>query len=225
MEYSDYKGMFQGESLFVCGNAPSLAQYYPQLENMRTMTFNHISLWEDRPFCSTFYACTEPMHYGRWGVKQESGKGAEVCFALSVERPEPWPDNNWVWIPKSQGPMIQQTGITVDAPFPTGANSPMNIGIQFGAYMGFTDIYLVAIELLDHDKHVYEELPEDHPNYELRRSVSPYQVNRLVLGYNMAASSAKNLGVSVWNCTPHGAIFDESTIPYISFEEAKCRAI
>lgn len=217
MNYKDYKGLFKGESLFVCGNAPSLAQYYPELENYYTFTCNHINLWKERPFASTFYGVTEPMHYGRWELKQESSKGSEHKFALSINRPEPW-QSDWTWLPKFSGAGISQEGLSLNAPFRTGANTPLNIGIQFGVYMGFANIYLIGIELSDFNEHVYPKPGND------RIGKSKYDLRHLIPGYNIGHYDAALAGTHVWNCTKHGAIYDKSTIRYIEFKDARERS-
>ena len=227
LEYGDLKDAYAGKRLFVCGNAPSVAEAYPLLEHEVTFCCNWFSLWKDAPFEPSIYGLTEPMNWG-WDDRKRMAEGVALKLCLSM-KPPPDEEDDWVWLPKAQPgkreDMLQGAGLAHDAPFRTGANTPMNIGVQFAIYMGFTEIYLVGIELPQGHKNrnaVYGDVLQEQGFYK-DVSVKPvYNVPFLVEGYDRCLSDIQQMGRKLVNCTPTGLFRQNTKVPFVSLEEVLC---
>jgi len=224
MGHEDYRDLFQGERLFVCGNGPSLAQAYPLLRGEPyVFGCNWLSLWRDLPFPPLFYGLTEPMERG-YEDRVAMAEGAAHRFILSKERPPE--DPKWTWLPKfhphNRDEMIQGRGLSSEAPFRTGANTLLNIGVQFGAYMGFKEIYLLGLELPECAAHTVEHVYDrdaDHRFYKDPRLKPQFVLDFLNQGYERAWRDLGEQGRTLVNCTPVGEFRERTRIPYRPLEE------
>jgi hypothetical protein len=223
LDYSDLKDLYAGERLFICGNAPSLADGYNLLRDERVFCCNFFSLWQEAEFKPTIYGLTEPMHSGG-DDRRDLGEGTPHRLCLTQH--ELSDRDDWVWLPKRQphshAEMIQDGGLVDEAPFHTGANTPMNIGIQFGAYMGFTEFYLLGIELSG-GAHlrpaVYGGIEQERRFYEDIRTKPAYDAPFLIQGYNRCLDDLAAQGKTLVNCTPSGFLKDRSRIPFVPLED------
>ena len=209
--YEDYKDRYEGR-LWVCGNAPSVSECYGLLEDEYTFACNFIFIWPEMPFYPTFYGATEPTdHVGQWEYVDEISRDIAHRFVLSRDAPDP-ARNRWVYLPKIQpggarGQMDIE-GCRPDAPFSTAGTTPLNIGVQFGSYMGFKQIYIIGMELSD--GHVYE-IPDGDTvagKDAARRGWNDGRKHNVVKSFGRAVSDLSSRGVELVNCTPKGIIAD-----------------
>lgn len=216
MDVSKYEGFATGR-LWVCANGPSLAVDYEKLREEVTMGMNFLPYWKELPFLPHMYSVTEPWdHAGQWEFVDRISQGIPHRFVLACAGMRP-PRKNWVVLPKIQpgggvGQMDQE-GCRPEPPFSTASTTPLNIGVQFGAYMGFTEIFVLGMELSD--GHVYDPPPEsDTLAYQVMEKPAAKngwpqgRANHIVNCYRRAKDDLAFRGVNLVNCTPIGAIAD-----------------
>ncbi len=170
-----------------------------------------------------FFGLTEPVSRGLKD-RLEMGRGATHRFILSQHGLPS--DIGWVWLPKlqphSRDDMIQGSGLSDADPFRTGANTPLNIGIQFGAYMGFTEFYLLGLEIppvaAAKAAHVYAS-EDEMQFYEDVNRKPPFDLDYLNAGYERAWRDMEEQGKTLVNCTPRGHFKDKTKVPYRPIEE------
>jgi len=191
---------------------------YYKLAGHQVMACNFVLAWKDLPFLPSMYSCTEPWdHEGQWEFVDRISQDIEHRFVLSASGTMRPPRKNWVVLPKIQpgggvGQMDQE-GCRPDPPFSTASTTPLNIGVQFGAYMGFTEIFVVGMELSD--GHVYDAPPEsDRLAYQVMEKPAAKngwpagRKQHIINCYRRAKDDLKLRGVNLVNCTPVGAIAD-----------------
>lgn len=201
-----YKDRYKGERLFVCGNAPSLAEAYPLLKDEYTFGCNYIFLWDELPFPPTFYGVTEPRDRPiRWEHSDDLSKGkVQHRFYMSREKIEDERSDGWTWLPKWKH--MQESGCLEEPPFATALTTPINIGVQFGIYMGFQEINVVGVEFSHYRDHMYS-LDENGPDYGYLKSNSQFNPGRndtMTLNFIDCGKVLAKRGGVLRNCTPHG---------------------
>lgn len=218
-----YRNRHEGKRLFVCGNAPSLAQDYPLLMGESVFGCNFLTYWKDLPFKPDFIGATEPWdHDGQWELMDEITRGIDHRFALGRATPEPHRED-WIWLPKIQ-PGKGRRGMDIEGcrsepPFSTAGTTPLNIGVQFGAFMGFGPIYIVGVELTD--GHVYD-LPEEDEKLAHQVIAKPlalrgfysYRQQTIVNSFARARKDLGERGIELVNCTAKGSLRESKVLPY-----------
>ncbi len=202
-----YRGSYRGERLFVCGNAPSLGLSYGLLKDEYTFACNYLMYWKALPFLPSFYGITEPLdHKQRWERRDDMSKDIPHRFYLARSKIVDGRSGDWTWIPKKPA-MMHSEGMMQAPPFTTAGTTPLNIGVQFGNYMGFKDIYVLGVELSDNKEHVYEMPDATSDDYPYMQSLFNFNASRnklLVESFLMAKQTIENNGGSLVNCTPTG---------------------
>ena len=220
-----YKGSYRGERLFVCGNAPSLGVSYPLLKDEYTFACNYLMYWKELPFLPSFYGITEPLgHKQRWERRDEMSKEIEHRFYLARSKIVDGRASDWTWLPKNEGPLMHSIGFKTAPPFATAGTTPLNIGVQFGHYMGFKDIYILGVELSNNKEHVYEMPSATSDDFEYMQSLYSFGTTRkqqLLDSFNEARRTIEDNDGSLVNCTPSGYL--KENFGYTPLEEVLCK--
>lgn len=201
-------------TLFVCGNAPSVIEQYPQLAGQAVLTVNHFLRWPDLPFPARFHAVADFSQFDATDWDWVTRKGVEFLLA-GVEGSEPAPPP-WWHVPllgPATGRGITLDGLRKTPPFATGGTTVVNVGVQVGAYLGFSRICLVGVELSDRG-YMDPALPvpirngaPKNPRYE-----------SYIPAFERACRDLDAWGVELVNCTPVGPI-RQTSVPYRDLQE------
>lgn len=224
-----YKDLFLGQRLFVCGNAPSIKDQYPLLKDRHTFAFNHFGLWDAMPFPPTFYGIGDwdnrvewPNPYRGLGWTDVAPRRANPHrFYLREHEDLDGKRMGWVWIPMWRKAFYQGLMFTAPfrdgPPFGAGGSTPINLGVQFGAYMGFNPIYLLGVEFGSRAEAVWGDSEEGKRVLALKPD-TPYNPAFLD-GLADAYRHLDARGISLVNCTESGKVRDESPLPYQDLRE------
>ena len=220
-DYKHYRDRFKGSRLFVCGNAPSVAEQYPLLRDEFTFAFNHFGLWNGMSFPPTFYGVGDwdcpsewdnPYKGTGWNDIATSIGGQDRFYLREKEDPEA---EDWVWVPIWPKTFVGGLMFTADfqqePPFGAGASTPVNLGVQMGAYMGFNPIYLLGVEFGSRDTAVWGDSEEGRRLLELKPH-RPYNPSFLD-GVNDAFYHLQARDIELINCTPSGRLH-ATAVPY-----------
>jgi hypothetical protein len=211
-----YKDRFKGQRLFVCGNAPSIAAQYPLLREENTFAFNHFGLWDAVPFPPTFYGIGDWDNAVAWdnpyrGLGWEAvaqPNPSQPCFYLREKEDARATEQGWVWIPMWPKTFYQGLMFTapfqVEPPFGAGGSTPINLGVQLGAYMGFNPIYLLGVEFGSRNEAVWGDSEEGKRLLALKPD-KPYNPAFLD-GVTDAVQELRKRRIQLINCT------EESTL-------------
>jgi hypothetical protein len=228
-EYQSYKDRFKGERLFVCGNAPSIAEQYPLLEGEHTFAFNHFGLWDGMPFPPTFYGVGDWDIPAEWenpyvgvgwaGITGSLGGEMDKFYLREKEDPAAT-ELDWTFVPIWPKTFYKDLMFTApfqqEPPFGAGASTPINLGVQMGAYMGFDPIYLLGIEFGPRNTAVWGDSEEGKRLLSLKPDL-PYNPSFLD-GTNDAFYHLSARGIRLVNCTSSGRIHS-TPVPYQDLAE------
>lgn len=150
-KFSNLKGKYKGKRIFIIGNGPSLNEMpLYLLKDEYKMCFNRFALMEERVnWFPDFYAVTDDL------VLKDQAKELNENIIPRVKAaffPDIHPSN--LSIKKIINDKKNVLWLHVDKPdfsdnLPDcGINKTVvNAGIQIAAYMGFTDIYLIGVDM------------------------------------------------------------------------------
>ena len=190
---------YKGERLFIFGSGPSLLDMDRELLTLDkdfVLTTNKVLQWKDIPFTPNFHGLSEAedMPYlGEYG-------GVPISFAC---HPEPITEPYWTWIPKCVDGSHEQNLVVYGmqglgdtlGPLPTASSTPLTLGVQIGAWMGFDPIYLLGCDNTNRGQVFGKDIsrPQHHPQH---TSASAVRMKHDMM----------EVGRSLIDCTPNGKL-------------------
>jgi hypothetical protein len=203
---------YKGERLFVLGTGPSLREMpleaLSRLEGEHTFSTNKLALWLDLPFDPMFHGLSEHEDMSRL-TDDLYDIGEEERFACAWA---PIDVPGWQWVAKAPDSVNIWTdgmvGLGDDLPpLPSAASTPITLGVQLGAWMGFDPIYLLGCDNTTSGQ-VFANVarPSPHPEW-----------TRMSAGRCHEALGAT--GRKLIDCTPGGELNRLGFLQYHSLEE------
>lgn len=157
-KFQAIKGKYAGKRIFILGNGPSLNMLpLYLLKNEYTMCFNRFSLMEERiNWFPCFYAITDDLVLKDQAEELNAYIIPKVDYAffpdihpsnLSVKRIIKQ-RNNVLWL------NVDKPNFSADLPQCGINKTVVNVGIQIAAYLGFTEIYLLGVDMTFGDQQI-----------------------------------------------------------------------
>jgi len=173
-----------------------------------TFATNDLLRWEGIAFTPTFHGLSEQElmpKLDRFVIPERKVKWRFACHQAEVRHAD------WQWVAKAPDDVQIDThgmmGLGDDLPpLPTGRATPLTLGVQLGAWMGFDPIYLLGCDntrtgsVLDPDKQ------RD------RVDLAP-----VVRSAQRCRQDMDKVGRSLIDCTENGGL--NSVLPYQPLEE------
>lgn len=225
-DFGNWKSLenkYQGKRIFILGNGPSLneTELY-LLKNEHTMCFNRINLMFERlNWLPDFYVLTDDLLIKDMYVEVVNEIIPNVGYAFF---PDIHPSN--VDFKKRIGEHEKVFYLNTDNPefrsdLPNcGINKTVvNAGMQIAIYLGFTEIYLIGVDMTFGDQHVkksnsreWRAMKDDDPNHfdpryfgRGRRYHNP-TVIEMMQQFEKGRVFFEELGVKVFNATKGGKL-------------------
>jgi hypothetical protein len=221
--WESLKGKFNGKRIFILGNGPSLndTQLY-LLKDEYTMCFNRVNLMMERlNWLPNFYVMTDDLLVKDFAKEVVADILPKVDYAFF---PDLHPSN--VNFKKRIGEHPNVYYLKTDIPefradLPNcGINKTVtNAGLQIAAYLGFTEIYLIGVDMSFSDQkvdkansRVWTAKNDDDPNHfdpryfgEGRKYHNP-TVHEMFEQFDIAKKFFDNLNVKVYNAGVGGKL-------------------
>jgi hypothetical protein len=230
--WENLKGKFNGKRIFILGNGPSL-NYTPlyYLKGEYTMCFNRVNLMLDRlNWNPTFYVMTDDLLIKDMSEEVKKEIIPKVKYAFF---PDIHPSN--VNFKKRIGKYPNVYYLNTDSPgFQTvlpkcGINKTVvNAGIQIAAFLGFSEIYLLGVDMTFGDQKVKKSNSrnwtagkDDDPNhfdpryFGKGRSYHNPTVHEMLEQFEKAKIFSNNIGIKIYNAGIGGKL---EVFPRKSFE-------
>ncbi len=218
-ELAKYKGLHRGQRCFIIGNGPSL-----RAEDLEL-------LYENQEICFAFNKIFKLYPKTRWrpryyGISDAAVMPGSMEFLQSekAEKTTVFLADEFHRIYDNRGLNAEYFHMCVEDFYPNypgfsdditkavyfGYTVAYDIGLQFAAYMGFSEIYLLGVDnsftenLTDKDNHFTEDYFEES-ELERYKSMKPHpkEINR---AYEKAARYAKTHGFCIYNATRGGCL-------------------
>ncbi len=209
------KGKYKGERVFIIGNAPSLNRMpLYLLKNEFTMAFNRFNLMFERlDWKPSFYTVTDDL------VVKDMYKEINTEILPNVQLaffPDLHPSNvsfksyiansvNVYWL------NTDTSEFRADLPKCGINKTVVNAGMQIAAYMGFSEIYLIGVDMSFEDQKVKKinsrnwEAEEHDPNhfdpryFDKGRKYHNPTVYEMIERFEISKKFFNSLGVNVYN--------------------------
>ncbi len=206
------KDAYKGDRLFVFGTGPSLMDMNQNLLGdlvlEQTFATNKLMSWKGLRFIPNFHGLSEAEDMPH--LKEYISMGfSPMRFAC---HPEPINEDPWMWVPKCVDGSHEQNLVVYGmqglgdtlGPLPTASSTPLTLGVQLGAWMGFDPIYLLGCDNTNRGQVFNENLsrPAPHPDHTAASAVR--------MKHDMMEA-----GRSLIDCTPNGKL----GISYTPLEE------
>lgn len=231
-DWESLKGKYQGKRIFILGNGPSLNEtelYF--LKDEYTLCFNRVNLMLERlNWKPDFYVMTDDLLIKDMAneVNNEILPNVGLGFFPDIH-----PSN--VSFKRRIGEKENVLYLNTDSPeFSTdlpkcGINKTVvNPGLQIAAYMGFTEIYLLGVDMTFADQKVIKKNSrnwtaeeDDDPNhfdpryFGTGRSYHNPTVHEMIEQFGIGKDFLNDLGIKTYNAGRGGKL---EVFPRIAFE-------
>jgi len=184
-------------SILIVGGGPSLEGQKDLLRHVPFDTFacNRFTLWEERPFLPTYYACSANAVLR--DVEPADPPAAQRRFIVSRRRDQLEGWDGWTPVYKKEWHDLLLPG--VEEPLVRGGATMPGIMAQLAIWMGYTKLYFVGIEQRG-SGHVYD------PNGELRVHYFIPDEDKLFAHWRVIKKTYEDMGVELTDCTPNGRL-------------------
>lgn len=225
-----FHGAYKGERCFIIGNGPSLRT--KDLEALRdevTFAANRIyRLYDETDWRPTFWMCVDPYILAEDHDLIEKLPGMRFVSDIA-EQYGVLANETLYMIHNHQPYYINKYSSKIQVPFSEDVSRGFEAGetvtynaIQFAAYMGFTQIFLLGVD------HNYSQKMNEKGQLQIDRSVRDYFGDVKTENYNIqnfpvstkayysARAYADTHGIQIFNATRGGKL---EVFPRVSFDE------
>lgn len=202
---------YRGERLFVFGTGPSLRdmslEFLAHALDEYSFGANKLMLWEDLPSSPAFHGLSEQEDMPNAHVYTKHGVEHFACHWASVRQA------GWQWVAKAPDAVHMDShgcfGLGDDLPpLPSGGATPITLGVQLGAWMGFDPIYLLGCDNTANGQVFNGAAPRPRPRIDkVERSVA------------RAVREFQDVGRTLMDCTPGGGLSKSGVIEYMALEK------
>lgn len=154
-KFKELHNKYKGKRIFILGNGPSLNhQPLYLLKDEYTMCFNHFHLMNERNnWKPNFYAVTDCLVVSDMADELNKKIIPEVDYAFFPDR-HPSNINYQKYINEKENVLwlrVDKPGFHDNLPFCGINESVVNAGIQVAFYLGFSEIYIIGVDLTFND--------------------------------------------------------------------------